>query len=360
MLNALGTAGNSLNDLRDLFFANGQKGSKLQQPIVTVRKRVTINRILVEEGIDVAIWKLMSDRKWRGAKEIVVAIKDFGFDPAQVENRTASLVRSNRIYDRRGEGPRTVYRLKAHVPMPTPANEKDEAMLDAVTPEAVVEQLPVEAPVVLAEEVKAEPQKLGAILPTDTLDVAIWKLMADFGEYSAGDLAVFLADYDYNPVSISPKLSRFFKAGYVSRREVQQLPKRPYYAYRLNDMPMPFAGRQQAAPNQEAQTQNDNKEEEVNGKELVEKIAPLAVPIHAAPLFETSMKIRGMDFTFDEVKELYEELTSSGFAEGAPVKKSLIKASYDIKGISFTHEELNALVGKIASFGVVMAKLAGL
>jgi hypothetical protein len=360
MLNALGTAGNSLNDLRDLFFANGQKGSRLQQPIVTVRKRVTINRIVVEEGIDVAIWKLMSDRKWRGAKEIVVAIKDFGFDPAQVENRTASLVRSNRIYDRRGEGPRTVYRLKAHVPMPTPANEKEEVMLDAVTPDAVVEQLPVEAPVVVVEELKAEPQKLGAILPTDTLDVAIWKLMADFGEYSAGDLAVFLADYDYNPVSISPKLSNFFKAGYVTRRAVEQLPKRPYFVYRLIDMPMPARWKKAAVNESEVQANNENKEEEVNGKELIEKIAPLAVPIHASPLFETSMKIRGVDFTFDEVKELYEELTSSGFAEGAPVKKSLIKASYDIKGISFTHEELNALVGKIASFGVVMAKLAGL
>jgi hypothetical protein len=353
MLNALGTAGNSLTDLRDLFFANGQKGSKLQQPTVTVRKRVSINRILVEEGIDVAIWKLMSDRKWRGAKEIVVAIKDFGFDPAQVENRTASLVRSNRIYDRRGEGPRTVYRLKAHIPMPIPANEKDEPMEQPAMPEVFEEPAVEVITPVAVEEQQPVPQKLGEILPGDTLDVAIWKLMADFGEYSAADLAVFLADYDYNPVSISPKLSIFFKAGYVTRRAVEQLPKRPYFVYRLNDLPMPARWQKAAVNESEVQSNNENKEEEVKA-DLVSS-APPAV-LANQPLFEVSMKIRGVDFTLGEVKELYSELTASGFAVGAPAKKSLVQASYNIKGVDFTHEELNQLVGKIGDFGIDVSK----
>jgi hypothetical protein len=371
MLNALGTAGTAMTDLRDLFYANGQKGSfRMQKPTITVRKRVSINRIVVEEGVDVAIWKLMSDRKWRGAKEIVALVKDFGFDPAHVENRAASIVRSNRIYDRRGDGPRTVYRLKAHIPMPIPANAKEEPKQQMTMPEVVEMPTPEPIAVMPVVEQKPVPQKLGAIQPGDTLDAAIWKLMADYCEYSAADLVVLLEEYDYNPVSVSPKMSMFFKKGYVTRREVQQLPKRPFFVYQLNDMPMPeFAGRHAPAANELAapqvpavQPHNENKEEEVNGKQYtpIRTLTAVAEVKDEQPMFEVSMKIRGADFTFDEVKALYVELTSNGFAAGAPAKKSLLQATYNIKGVSFTHEELNQLVGKIADCGVEMSKLVGL
>jgi hypothetical protein len=305
----------------------------------------------------------MSDRKWRGAKEIVAMVKDFGFDPAHVENRAASIVRSNRIYDRRGDGPRTVYRLKAHIPMPTPANEKEEPMQQMTMPEVIDAPTPEPIAVMPAVEQKPVPQKLCTIQPGDTLDVAIWKLMADFCEYSAADLVVLLEEYDYNPVSVSPKMSIFFKKDYVTRREVQQHPKRPYFVYQLKDMPMPeFSGRQKSEANQAVQPHNENKEEEVNGQELASNA--IAIPAtevkmsHA--LFEATMKIRGVDFTFAELKELYSELTSNGFAEGAPVKKSLLQATYNIKGVAFTHEDLNRLVGHIGNFGVEMSKLTGL
>jgi hypothetical protein len=203
------------------------------------------------------------------------------------------------------------------------------------------------------EEQQPVPQKLGEILPGDTLDVAIWKLMADFGEYSAADLAVFLADYDYNPVSISPKLSIFFKAGYVTRRAVEQLPKRPYFVYRLNDLPMPARWQKAAVNESEVQSNNENKEEEVKA-DLVSSAAPAVLANQ--PLFEVSMKIRGVDFTLGEVKDLYSELTASGFAVGVPAKKSLVQASYNIKGVDFTHEELNQLVGKIGDFGIDVSK----
>ncbi|WP_144106780.1 hypothetical protein [Paraburkholderia sp. BCC1886] len=341
-------------------------------------------QIRLEEGVAVALWKIMSDGKERTSKEMDALLREFGFDHQQAARHLDGRIHSNRFFDRRNGGRNMLYKLKAHIPMPavTTANEEPSACFDYAhsdpTTDAGGRMLDD-----LDTAIKSELDRLGLtqepakpkydpIASTDHVMVAIWKLMADGEEYTAGEVTILLADFGFKPGSISGTMTRFYQAGYTTRRTEVNERNQPVYTYRLKRLEMPddLQPRSKASaaapatvhePRQESQPQADLPLNQVQHKEEETTMsAPTAttgtllkvVPTEVAPvpLFVAKIEIRGVAYGFEELKQLYRELVDAGFRENAPKTATLVEASYTIKGTQFTREELNDLVGALRAF----------
>jgi len=220
-------------------------------------------QVKVSEGVDIGIWKVMSDRKWRSLREVISILKEFGLDRNMVDTRLTSMVRSNRWFDRQGTGGNTFYRLKTHIECPVPEQQKE--MLKAnFEPERAPRALSA------SDIVVSNPQSLHDIVrgtenswtippetdhvheqapvavkvqedvkPGDTLHESIWKVMVDREEYTVAELVLLLADYGFTAANISPAMSVFFQNGWVDRREGKHEGQRAHYVYRLKEIQKP-------------------------------------------------------------------------------------------------------------------------
>ena len=97
---------------------------KLQDPIGTRKAPDPKGVILLEEGLDVAIWKIMSDGKMRNKNEICAMLAEYKFDRVQANRRVDAMINSRNYFDRRDGGSGGMrYAMKKHVPMPKPLNQ---------------------------------------------------------------------------------------------------------------------------------------------------------------------------------------------------------------------------------------------
>jgi DNA-binding transcriptional MerR regulator len=307
-------------------------------------------RILLAEGVDIGIWKAMSDRKWRTVRDVVCILREFGFNALMVDKRIGKLASNGKWFDRRGNSSRT-YRLRPEVQCPS---------LPPVTAPTVRPALsPVEAPKVALEPLKtlveAPPVKIEAIAvtrttepvsPGDHLYTAIWKVMGDKNEYTVSEIAVLLVDYGFTQGNISPAMSEFFKNGYVMRRDARSPNNRLQYAYRLKDMAMPAFKPKYVvdAPAVEAKPEVQTSTPEVPMHALLQPVST----VEDAPLLEFTLRIKGTPITLREFAQLYDELKNAGLLEREASKGGLlVQASYTIKGTVFTTAELTALVSQM-------------
>lgn len=308
-------------------------------------------RILLSEGIDVGIWKAMSDRKWRTVRDIILILREFGFNALMVDKRIGKLASNGKWFDRRGNSSRT-YRLRPEVQCPSiPPVTAVAAPVTALTP-VEAPKVALEAPKTLVE---APPVKIEAtavtrtaepVNPGDHLYTAIWKVMSDNKEYTVNEIAVLLADYGFTQGNISPAMSEFFKNGYVMRRDTRSPSNRLQYAYRLKNMPMPAFKPKYAV---DAPTAAPEAKSEVQTAAAPEVPMPaLLQPVSTvedAPLLEFTLRIKGTPITLREFAQLYDELKNAGFLEREASKGGLlVQASYTIKGTVFTAAELTSLV----------------
>jgi hypothetical protein len=97
---------------------------KLTDPVGTRQAPDPKGVIVLEEGLDVAIWKVMSDNKARTKNEICAMLAEYKFDRIQINRRVDSMINSRNYFDRRDGGSGGMrYSMKKHVPMPTPLNQ---------------------------------------------------------------------------------------------------------------------------------------------------------------------------------------------------------------------------------------------
>jgi hypothetical protein len=97
---------------------------KLTDPVGTRQAPDPKGVIVLEEGLDVAIWKVMSDNKARTKNEICAMLAEYKFDRVQINRRVDSMINSRNYFDRRDGGSGGMrYSMKKHVPMPKPLNQ---------------------------------------------------------------------------------------------------------------------------------------------------------------------------------------------------------------------------------------------
>lgn len=304
-------------------------------------------RVLLSDGIDVAIWKVMQDRRWRSVKSVVEMLREFGFERAAVDRRFDTLIRSNRMFDRTGFGATRNYRLKADFKCPVPERQQDEVKL-VETPEP--QNTPKEASVAVTPAARVVKESVTA---SDTLYEALAKVMSDGEEYSTNDLCVLLSDFGFRFAQISPSLSTLFQKGNIfDRRKVAGKGKLYHYVYRLKPgAQMPVARKSRDASEQQVSKQTAPQPEQTvmtNAAPQNETPALLqvvaAAPIEKPSLFDLTIHIKGVEISINEFAQLYKELKAQGFGNPLPKSGMLIEAQYVIKGANFTRAELDALV----------------
>jgi hypothetical protein len=97
---------------------------KLTDPVGTRQAPDPKGVVVLEEGLDVAIWKVMSDNKARTKNEICAMLAEYKFDRVQINRRVDSMINSRNYFDRRDGGSGGMrYSMKKHVPMPKPLNQ---------------------------------------------------------------------------------------------------------------------------------------------------------------------------------------------------------------------------------------------
>jgi hypothetical protein len=306
-------------------------------------------KIMLSDGIDVAIWKVMQDKRWRTARDIVALVREFGFDRHAVDRRLDALIRNNRMFDRTGSGATRCYRLKADVKCPTPEKVSTEPrLLEMPSTEEPQEQMTAPSVAVPSEK----PKRVVTIESTDTLYQALAKVMGDFEEYSVNDLTVLLSDYGFRYSQISPSLSTLYRDGYFVRREVPTVGLRHYYMYRLKkDVTLPIGRHARGSAKQTNNPQPETKDEAMTNAAQQEPTGTLlqVAQADAVPLFENVIRIKGIEITLDEFSQLYKELRAQGFGDLRKKSLGLIEARYNIKGAEFAASELDQLVDKMNS-----------
>lgn len=369
----------------------GIKKFKVPDGPVTAR----MVQISLSDGIDLAVYKLLSDRKWYSRNDVMEILAPFGFNASDVKKRFITLGYGKRNwFERQDTGTILNYRLRAGIKQPAIGEvvPEDETVFlgnyeDLHVGEPVAEAVAVEAVEAAIEDITAVshcPQ------PGDSVDVAIWKVMSDYNAYSAPDVQVLLEEYPYNQKTVAVKMSKLFALGWFDRTQPEG--KRAFHYTLRRDIPMPQAAAKLtpielaaialakrdeadiqavhaalatqaeqavAAPAAEQTTTNavSDKEHEVMSAtaspllSVVTKNEPVV-----APMLDVAITMRGIAITLTEFGQLYKELRSQGFQAGGVKKSALIETKYAIKGTEFTHDELNELVGKMSDLGLQFSK----
>lgn len=344
--------------------------------------------IRLEEGMDVAIWKVMADYKPRTATDIRLILAEYRFDARALDRRIDSLIRSNRWFDRKSRSSGTLYTLKKDFPMPalpnTPMNQANQqaqttSIKDSVSeaiatvypsltqPNVVVEEPPVQEQPAITTEQATPASEVHHILPTDTLAIAVWKALSDYKPYSTAEIALLLQclNEDLKPESVVARVSNMYADGMLERTRV---PGTRGFLYTLKKgVPMPEKAHtrqtalqttESAAEVPETQSQ-DNTETQDNtdmSQQTKSNAAPRLVQVNNAAaekveLIELAITIKGEKFTFRECDQLVDELKSLGYGQTLNKTLSLVNQTVTIKSNEFKKDELDTLVNTLAAEG---------
>ena len=315
-----------------------------------------VGRITASDGLDLAIWKAMSDRGARTSKQIVGILVMYGFNRGAVYKRLMSLVRKDWfVRKERTEGTHYILRRdtampaqRAAVEMPEPNTGRDELVTtyrpQEHKPVVAVEEHPATQPTKPPEPTSIPTPPL---LATDTIRIMIWKVMSDYKEYTTPDIVLLLGDMAKTATSVATALSALDGEGWFDRKEIGRSPR---YSYTLRrSIPMPTDMRRRKAEEKPA-AQSEQTETQVTEKEITVH-AVKNTPQAQAPLVEIAVKIKGQLFTSSEAKQLTSELSLLGYGHAAQrlnhPPKGLVTKTISIKGMEFTDAELEVLVSTL-------------
>lgn len=331
--------------------------------------------IIAAEGIDVAIWKATCDRKLRNIDEIGEILAQYGFNRGAVKDRVIYLANKG-WYDRQGRAKQTRYSLKKHIVMPEADNREvhnESAKVNSTTTihtrdEKFTPPTPT-LPVTKAAPVAVVP-KAEVVNMTDGVDLVlrkedgmilcIWKTMADYRPYTPTEVGLLLADFGFNPKSVGARMNTLTHRGWFDREQQPGQSRQWFYTLRRDVPPPPpedagkaakvVASTQATLPL--ATTPEPVKVEEP--KPTVVEAKPVAAPVQNAPLFEFTVKLKGVEMSHEEANTLAAELVESGFGSiqnTTESSSSLIDFQIRIKGVAYTKEELGTITKALVAAG---------
>jgi hypothetical protein len=376
-------------------------GKWVQREEVGVRQAPDPKGVIrLEDGIDVGIWKVMSDGKFRTKNEICAILSEYKFDRIQLNRRVDSFINSRNYFDRRTAGAKGMgYALKKHMPMPSTLNVLEQArpdvpseltqitgnlsdqfmpstktaiaQIDEVIATARVAQQ--EHKVVHAAAVVA-PVKPVVVVPvielTDTMAQAAWKAISDHKPYRSAEVFMLLQTVfpDIKEQSLYARLSQMYSEGLLMRTPDLDSKSRGFIYTLKEGVPMPksrpIGPKSQKAEAPVAETHQEPAQQELPVAQAQEPITPAApqeniemnkpslVTVRtaapaapAAPLLDLNVRIKGEVFSLEECRQLTEELQKLGFGQNKHrPKTSLVEQSVLIKGVEFTADELDQIV----------------
>lgn len=352
--------------------------------------------------VECAIWDLMADFKKRDIHEICLAIKLQGYCGVAVDKRCKVLF-ARKWFDRSSErGGSPYYTLKKSVKRPMTKEELQTAIeaknaskwpastvgflataLNGIAVEKEVvnakhllplfsRTLPIfELPASKPEPVIQKPMKAPinmSLLPSDPIQVAIWKITSDQRPYTVQRLCEVMPD-----VPLATIYSNLVKMAKNDMLIVNRLGNNVTKTYTLKPgTPMPVGlkpyDRAIAPP-------SIQKKEEPTMKTLdvISLLVPLALAADAAavkpsqdtfddcdlkhrdiptePLLDFSIRIKGSPVTMQEAQTIATELMDAGFGDLEtdlpPQRYKLIELTIRVAGVQLTAQEAHSLAQQL-------------
>lgn len=382
----------------------GKPGKWIQREEVGVRQAPDPKGVIrLEDGIDVGIWKVMSDGKYRTKNEICAILSEYKFDRIQLNRRVDSFINSRNYFDRRTAGAKGMgYALKKHMPMPSTLNVFEQlrpevsseltringnlsdqfypstitaiAQIDDVIITDRINEKENEVAHAAAAAVHVEPVIVAPVIETtDTMAQAVWKAISDCKPYRSAEVFMLLQTVfpDIKEQSLYARLSQMYGEGLLTRIPDPESKSRGFIYTLKEGVPMPksrtIGPKSQKAEAPEAEPQQEPAQQELpvaQDQEPQDSITPaapqeniemskpslvtvrtVAPEIAAAKLLDLTVRIKGEIFTLEECRQLTEELQKLGFGQNKHrPKTSLVEQAVMIKGVEFTADELDQIV----------------
>jgi hypothetical protein len=393
---------------------------KHQDPIGTRQAPDPKGVIKLEEGLDVAIWKIMSDGKYRTKNEICKMLVEYKFDRIQVNRRVESMINSRNYFDRRDGGSGgMMYAQKKHIPMPaiqnaeptinpafanirenlsetitkkfdssTPAQIEfsghlshghgaggaaDDTSLQAIdrviAEERVYQEQEAAAHDAAAKPIVEEPLISApnlTITKDDTNYQAIWKAICDHKWYIASEVTLLVqaGNPEVNTASIAASLTKMWQQQILERKPVEGTRS---FSYRLLEgKPMPADNR---LWKQIPKAQQDELKAAVKQEPQQQMLPGVQTPEakRAEELVNEINARREASATQPNTNQETEmsKATQAGATSLVNVKPAsapaapvaLLNTDIHIKGVAFTRQEANQLVAELTALGYANEKV---
>jgi hypothetical protein len=332
----------------------------------------TVPGILFSEGLDRAIWKAANTGRWMMVREIRDILTAVGFRRDDVVARVQYHINNGKWFDRQaGARNAQFFMLRGGVECPEVYGSKPKlrgetrsvATIDGegFSPSPFVAPANVIASNPLAE---LKPIDLGVYFPLSilapevldgalaharllvkadgTLSEAIWALLADDEEYSSADITTLLKQFGYTSSQISPLLSKRFADGLLSRR-LLEVGGRSFYVYKkAAELPEKYT-MQKSVVSAIVEAQQATEVEVIAATQAVTKFEP---EVEKPVLFDSTIRIKGVEIDIVDFTTLYKELSDSGFVRDMHKTVSeksgnrLLTTTHIIKGVPFERDEL--------------------
>jgi hypothetical protein len=378
---------------------------KLADPVGTRQAPDPKGVIVLEEGLDVAIWKIMSDNKARSKNEICMMLAEYKFDRVIINRRVDTMINSRNYFDRRDGGHGGMrYSMKKHVPMPKPQNAVDDApaefakvrenftevkkvdTIDAYqggqasfsprpsrergigsifTTTAAVElehTAPADGAALVAQEeasaqlaeysTKSALDYAVTMADDDHLNTLIWKAMSDHKPYKSEEVAILVQAVrpSQSTKSIANRLSllgiegwfEIEKSGRANTWTLKESTPNPNL--KINDLAEARMANARAARAEEPAV-SQQQELPVDTNQAAEVVAEVVAPVaNVTP-----------EITPIETQEENEMSKAASLvqvvAKNAPISAPLIELAIPIKGQKFTFAECRQLVDELRALG---------
>lgn len=324
--------------------------------------------IRAEEGIDVCIWKATADRKSRLIDEISDILFQYGLNRVVVKDRVIYLANAKKWFDRQGKSKSTRYSLKKGVSIPAFAPLQVEEVASAALSAGTVHPRNENfvPPVAALPETKANVEVESESIPVthtfnkaDGIHVNIWKAMSDYREYTATDVGILLELVGFNPKTVGVQIGELWKKkNWFERRPVEGTKSYAYTLRREIEMPPAPVARIVPAETEQPELPLETKSEVQSETEPQPKEESMAqAEILEAPLFDFTLKLKGIPFDLNEARALAAELEKIDFtpednSEAEPAEPALLESTYRIKGVEFTRSQLRIVKMKLNNIGL--------
>jgi hypothetical protein len=224
-------------------------------------------RIIFEQGMDIAIWKIMQDHEWRSLEDIALLLHTYGFHTHAVKTRVRTLLdvgtggirwfETTRKNKQRRKNPEPYYKLRLGVDCPKlgilsvgkgvaeePEEKSGDEAVDAILSGNSVFSVPAQVPEAVAET-NTQPQESAVEYDTevregDHFPVVLWKVMIGKQDLRVRDLGKLVEPYGFDEGMCASIMSVWVHAGYLNKRVTkEECDMRPVNVYTLRDKPMP-------------------------------------------------------------------------------------------------------------------------
>jgi hypothetical protein len=333
--------------------------------------------IMFSEGLDRAIWKASNTGRWMMVREIRDILTAVGFRRDDVVTRIQHHINTGRWFERQaGSRNAQFFKLRDDIECPEIYGTKPKrgetkvfvALDDAgfqspfIAPSAVIASNPSQVaeakvsqtivndgyfPIAIldddARKIIHEQAKL--IVKADgTLSEAVWSLLADDEEYSSTDLVTLLRQFGYTSSQISPLLSKRFAEGLLTRRLVEVGGRWVNVYKKSAELPEKYT-MSKSVVSAIVGAQQATEVEVISATKTVMKAAPVELP----ELFDSRLRIKGVEIDINEFASLYKELSDAGFvrdmhkAAAERANGRMLTTTHIIKGVVFSRNELLTL-----------------